>query len=65
MEEEDDIMIEVEGHQIEEMTMTEVILEEEDPLMMEDPLEMEEIHDDLEDEDHQAHQDLLDPYNLS
>ena len=28
--------------------------------MMEDPLEMEEIQDVLEDEDHQAHQDLLD-----
>ena len=32
----------------------------EDSLMMEDPLEMEEIQDILEDEDHQAHQDLLD-----
>ena len=30
-----------------------------DPLMIEDPLEMEEIQDVLEDEDHQAHQDLL------
>ena len=38
LEEEDNIMIEVEGHQIEGMTMQEVILEEEDPLMMEDPL---------------------------
>ena len=33
----------------------------EDPLMMENPLEMEEIQDALEDEDHQVHQDLLDP----
>ena len=32
----------------------------EDALVMEDPLGMEEIQDDLEDEDHQAHQDLLD-----
>ena len=40
LEEEDDIMIEVEGHQIEEMINGEVILEEKDPLMMEDPLTM-------------------------
>ena len=33
----DIIMIEVEGHQIEEMTQREVIQEEEDPLMIEDP----------------------------
>ena len=32
-----------------------------DPLMMEYPLEMEEIQDALEDEDHQAYQVLLDP----
>ena len=32
----------------------------EDPLMMEDPQEMEDLQDDLEDEDHQAHKDLLD-----
>ena len=32
----------------------------EDPLMMEDLLEMDEIQDTLEDEAHQAHQDLLD-----
>ena len=38
LEEEDDIMIEVEGCQIEGMTMTEVILEVEDPQIMEDPL---------------------------
>ena len=62
----DVIMIEVEGHQIEGTTRREVIQEEEDPLMtedplmMEDPLEMEDIQDDLEDEDHQVHQDLLD-----
>ena len=37
LEGEDIIMIEVEGHQIEEMTKREVIQEEEDPLMMEDP----------------------------
>ena len=53
MEEEDDIMIEVEGHQIEGMIKGEVILEEEDPLMMEDSLiiedtlEMEDIQDNL------------------
>ena len=63
----DVIMIEVEGHQIEEMTKREVIQEVEghqieDPLMMEDPLEMEDIQDVLEDKDHQAHQDLLDQY---
>ena len=57
----DIIMIEVEGHQIEEMNRREVIQEEEDPLMMEDPLEMEDIQDNLEDE---AHQDLLDQYVL-
>ena len=32
----------------------------EDLLTMEDPLEMDKIQDALEDEDHQAHQDLLD-----
>ena len=42
MGEEDNVMIEVEGCQIEGMTMIEVILEEEDPLMMENPLVMEE-----------------------
>ena len=42
MGEEDDIMIEVEGCQIEGMTMIEVILEEEDPMMMENPLMMED-----------------------
>ena len=35
--EEEDIMKGVEGHQIEGMVMTEVFLEEEDPLLMEDP----------------------------
>ena len=30
------------------------------PLMMEDPQEMEDCQEDLEDKDHQAHQDLLD-----
>ena len=40
LEEEDTIWIEAKGHQIEEMTTGEVILEEEDPLMMEDPLVM-------------------------
>ena len=76
LEGEDSIMIEVEGHQIEEMTKREVIQEVEghqmenpmmmvDPLMMEDPQEMEDPQDDLEDKDHQAHQDLLDQYILS
>ena len=37
MEVEDDITIEVEGCQIEGMTTIEIILEEEDPLMMENP----------------------------
>ena len=37
LEEVDNIMIEVEGHQIEGMTTIEVILEEEDPQMIEDP----------------------------
>ena len=36
----------------------------EDPLIMEDPQEMEDHQDDLEDKDHQACQDLLDPYVL-
>ena len=72
--EEEGIKIGVEGHWIEGIVMIEVTLEEEDPLMemedalmemedplmMEDPLEMDEIQDTLEDEDHQAHQDLLD-----
>ena len=70
---EEDITIGVEDCWIEGITMIEVTLEEEGPLMiedplmievplmMEDPLGMEEIQDSLEDEDHQAHQDLLDP----
>ena len=37
LEEEDDITIGVESCQIEGITMIEVILEEEDPLMREDP----------------------------
>ena len=40
--EEEDIMKGVEGHWIEGMVMTEVFLEEEDPLMMEDLLMMED-----------------------
>ena len=40
--EEEDIMIGVEGCQIEEITTIEVTLEEEDPLMMENPLIMED-----------------------
>ena len=40
LEEEDIIMLEAEGLQIEGMTMREVILKEEDPLMTEDPLMM-------------------------
>ena len=66
LEEEDDIMIEVEGHQIAGMINGEVILEEEDPMMMEDPqimedpLEIEDIQDNLEDKDHQAPQVTLD-----
>ena len=70
----DIIVIELEGHQLGEMIRRGVIQEVEDPLMMEgplmmedplmmkDPLEMEDILDDLQDEDHQAHQDLLDQY---
>ena len=42
MEVEDIITIEVEGCQIEGMTTIEVILEEEDPLMMENPLMIED-----------------------
>ena len=42
MEEEDNITIEMEGHPIGGITMIEVILEEEDPLMMDDPLMMED-----------------------
>ena len=42
LEEEDNIKTEAEGHQIEGMIMGEVILEEEDPPMMEDPLIMED-----------------------
>ena len=67
LEEEDNITTGVEGCQMEGITMIEVTLKEEDPLMMEDllmmedPIEMEEIQDALEDKDHQAHQDLLDP----
>ena len=63
--EEEGIKIGVEGHLIEGIVMMEVILEEEDPLMemedplmMEDPQEMGNIQDTLE--DHQAHQDPLD-----
>ena len=36
------------------------LMEMEDPLMMEDPLEMDKIQDTLEDKDHPVHQDLLD-----
>ena len=66
LEEGDIIRIEVEDHQTEKITKIEGIQEEEDPqmiedpLMMEDPQEMEDHQDDLEDKDHQAHQDLLD-----
>ena len=42
MGEEDDIMIEVEGCQIEGMTAIELILEEEDPLILVNPLMMED-----------------------
>ena len=42
LEEEDNIMIEMEGCLIEGITMIEVILDEEDPLMMEDPWMMED-----------------------
>ena len=66
--EEEGIKIEIKGHQIEGIIMIEVTLEKEgplmemeDPLMMEEPLEMDKIQDTLEDKDHQAHQDLLDP----
>ena len=59
---EEGIQIGVEGHGIEGITTIEVTLDggrpPDDPLMM-DPLEMEEIQDALEDEDHQAHQDPL------
>ena len=76
LEGEDIIMIEMEGHQIEETTKREVIQEVEghqienllmmvDPLMMEDPWEMKDLQDDLEDKDHQAHPDLLDQCILS
>ena len=37
LEEEDDIRVGVEGYQIEGITTIEDILEEEDPLMIEDP----------------------------
>ena len=72
LEEEDIIRIEVGDHQIEKLARIEDIQGEEDPLMMEDPLmvedslmmedpqEMEDCQEDLEDKDHQAHQDLLD-----
>ena len=62
--EEDIIRIEVEDHWIEDIIKVEDIQEVEDPLMMEDPQEMEDHRDDLEDKDHQAHQDLLDQYIL-
>ena len=42
LEEEDNIKTEAEGHQIDGMTMGEVILEEEDPLMMVNHLMMED-----------------------
>ena len=76
LEGEDIIRIEVEDHQIEKIIKIEGIQEEEDsqmmeeplmmvdPLMMEDPQEMEDHQDNLEDKDHQAHQDLLDQCTL-
>ena len=73
LEEEDITRKEVGDHWIEKIPRVEGIHEEgdplmmedlwmmmEDPLMMEDPQEMEDNQEDLEDKDHQAHQDLLD-----
>ena len=74
--EEEDMKKGVEDHQIEAITMIEVTLQEEGPLMMdyllmmdyplmmEDPLGMDKIQDALEDEDHQACQELLDQLDL-
>ena len=59
LEEDDHLMIE-DPLMMENCLMMEDPLMMENPLMMEDPLGMEEIQDTLEDEDHQAHQDLLD-----
>ena len=57
--EEEDLPIE-----IEDPLIMEDPLMMEDPQMMEDPLEVDEIQDALEDEDHQVHQDLLHQYAL-
>ena len=62
LEEEDITRKEVEHCWKEKTIKVEVIQGEEDPLMMEDPQEMEDHQEDLEDKDHQAHQDLLDQY---
>ena len=67
-EDEDIIRKEVEDCQIEVIIKEEGMQEEEnplimeDPLMMEDPQEMEDHQEDLEDKDHQVHQDLLGQY---
>ena len=42
------------------MEMEDLLMEMEDPLMMEDPLEMDNTLDTLEDEDHQAPKDPQD-----
>ena len=47
---------------MEDPLMMEDPLVMEDPLMMEDPKEMEDSQEDLEDKDHQVHQDLLGQY---
>ena len=64
-----EMMVKVEGIQEEEdplMMEDPLMLEDplmmEDPLMLEDPQEMEGHQEDLEDKDHQVHQDLLGQY---
>ena len=56
----EDIQEEGDPLMMEDPQMMEDPLMVEDPLMMEDPQEMEDHQEDLEDKDHQAHQDLLD-----
>ena len=62
-EEEDPLMME-DPLMIEDPLVMEDPQMVEDPQMMEDPQEMEDHRDDLEDKDHQAHQDLLDQCTL-
>ena len=60
IQEEEDPLIMEDHLMMEDHLIMEDHLMMEDPLVMEDLQEMEDHPEDLEDKDHQAHQDLLD-----